>query len=201
MTVAVLYGAGSGMLHAVTGPDHVLSLGPVALRQPRRSWRIGLAWGVGHAVGTLLLALPVLWLAHVVDVDGLAAVSDRVAGVALVVMSLWSLFTLRRHRHDRDDDHDHDHAHGADRSPFVVGVVHGATGAGALVLVLPVLVAGSTAMSAAFLVAFGVGSTLAMAVLTTCIARLSGSLSAKAVTRAQTTLTLLALVLGLGWMV
>lgn len=49
MTAAILYGAGSGALYAVTGPDHVLSLGPVALRRKRGSFRVGLAWGVGPA--------------------------------------------------------------------------------------------------------------------------------------------------------
>ncbi len=51
---------GSGALHAVTGPDHVLSLAPLAVAQERRlAWRIGLGWGLGHAVRTLLVGLVV----------------------------------------------------------------------------------------------------------------------------------------------
>ena len=196
MTLAVLIGAGSGMLHAVTGPDHVLSLGPVVLRRPRGSWRIGLMWGVGHAIGTLLLALPIValrWL-DVVDVSSLAAVGDRLVGLALVLLSSWSLWSLRHHHHDVGAD-----ASGG-RGPVVVGLVHGATGAGALLLVLPVLVAGSALHGSVFLAAFAVGSTLAMALLTTCIARVRGFLDDATVARVHTVLTLAALALGVAWL-
>jgi hypothetical protein len=67
MTSTVLFGASSGALHAVTGPDHVLSLGPIVLGSRRSPWRVGLCWGLGHAVGTLLLSLPFLWLSHAVQ--------------------------------------------------------------------------------------------------------------------------------------
>jgi hypothetical protein len=46
VTTALLYGASSGALHAVTGPDHLLALGPVVLKRPNRSFAVGLSWGV-----------------------------------------------------------------------------------------------------------------------------------------------------------
>ena len=94
MTVALLYGAGSGALHAVTGPDHVLCLSPAALERPKASWRIGVTWGVGHALGTLLLAVPLLALAHVVHVPALAAWGEHLAGAALLATALMTLRSL-----------------------------------------------------------------------------------------------------------
>ena len=189
MTVAILYGAGSGALHAVTGPDHVLSLGPVALQRPERSFRIGVAWGVGHALGTLLLALPVLLLARYAQLPALAAWGDRLAGVALLVAAA---FAWRSRAQAGDPARD------AAR-PMLVGLIHGVSGAGSLLLVLPVLVSGSLPNTLLFLLAFALGSTLAMALLTTLIAKLGARLSQPVLARARSAMSIFAALLGVYW--
>jgi uncharacterized membrane protein YfcA len=85
-------------------------------------------------------------------------------------------------------------------SPLLVGLVHGATGAGSLVLVLPVIASGSLERTALFLVAFAVGSTLAMAALTRTIAAAGQALSAKQLRRAQQGLSIAAGALGAYWL-
>lgn len=191
MATALLLGAGSGALHAVTGPDHVLSLGPVALRRTRGSWRVGMAWGLGHALGTLVLAVPALVVAGLVHVPALAAWGDRLAGVALIGTAAWSWRAMRRRAEGEPDG----------RNPVLVGLVHGMTGAGSLVLVLPVLLTGSTGRSLAFLVAFAVGSTLAMAGLTAAIARVGARLEGRVVARLQRAMVAASLALGAAWVV
>ena len=192
MTVALLYGAGSGALHAVTGPDHVLCLSPAALEQPKASWRIGLAWGAGHAIGTLLLAVPLLVLAHVVHVPSLAAWGEQLAGAALLATGLMTLRSLRAGAHDP--------APRSLRSPLAVGLVHGVTGAGSLVLVLPVIVSGSLERALLFLAAFALGSTLAMAGLTSAIAKLGQRLEPRTIAHAQRALAIGAIALGAWWL-
>jgi nickel/cobalt transporter (NicO) family protein len=182
MAFAVLYGAGSGALHAVSGPDHVLCLGPVALNHPRAPWKIGLSWGFGHALGTLLLAIPALLLAQLVSLPSLASWGNRLAGFALLGMAVWSWRSMHQHLSSGGPEL---------RSPLLVGFVHGATGAGSLLLVLPVLLAGSLAGSVLFLVAFAVGSTVAMAGLTAAIAKLGARLRPALLERARVCLTAL----------
>jgi hypothetical protein len=190
VATAILLGAGSGALHAVTGPDHVLSLGPAALHARAGSWRVGLAWGLGHAVGTLILAVPVLLAAGLVDLTSLAAWGDRLGGAALLGMAAWSWWSLRGRPGGGP---------GA-RSPVVVGLIHGATGAGSLILVLPVIVSSASSLSLAFLLAFAVGSTVAMAGLTAVIARVGARLEGRRVARVQRGL-IAAAVVGGAWLV
>lgn len=190
MMVAAIYGAGSGALHAVSGPDHLLSLGPLALGRPAAPWRIGLVWGLGHAVGTLLLGLPVVFFTQFVHLPGLAAWSDRIAGLALLGTALWSGLSLREKHEHRVDG----------RGPFWVGLVHGLTGAAALVLMLPLLVQGSPWHVALFLATFAVGSTLAMALLTEVLALLGAQLGARAIRRTQLSLIAGSVVVGASWL-
>src|SRR5688572_11920511 len=187
MALAILYGAGSGALHAVTGPDHVLSLGPAALAQPRGSWRIGFHWGIGHALGTLLLALPALLLARLLHLEALASIGDRLSGAVLCVTAALACWSLHRGVPQ---------ARAEQRSSLLVGLLHGMTGAGSLVLVLPVLVAGSALRSTLFLTAFAVGSTLAMALFTWAIAHLAGALENRVIERARRTLIVASFALG-----
>lgn len=191
MTVAILSGASSGALHAVTGPDHLLSLGPAALRAPSTAGRIGLLWGAGHALGTLLLSLPLLALAQLVHVWWIATLGDRLAGLALIAMAAWSWRSSRSHA---------EQAQGDTRSPFWVGLVHGVTGAGALLLVLPTALSGDVGRALLYLAAFAVGSTLAMALLTRGIGRVGRLLDQRHLLALQQTLLCGAVALGSSWL-
>jgi nickel/cobalt transporter (NicO) family protein len=193
MALAALIGVSSGAVHAVTGPDHVLSLGPAALRRKRAPWNLGLTWGAGHALGTLLLVLPVLLLARSAYLAEVAAMSDRIAGLALLGMALWSARNLRAAS-----------ATGAvesTRSPLLVGFVHGVTGAAALMVMLPVLANGSLPVTFAYLGGFALGSTLAMGALTCALALLAGRLRDRVIGVAQRALLAGAAALGVVWIV
>jgi len=48
-------GLGSGALHALSGPDHLLGVAPHAVGRRRGAWRVGVAWGAGHAAATGIL--------------------------------------------------------------------------------------------------------------------------------------------------
>ncbi len=165
MSLALLTGLGSGAVHAVSGPDHVLSLAPLAVGRTRGAWRVGLSWGLGHAVGTLIAAMVLMLAAAAIDLQGAEVWGERIAGLALIGLGVWGL--VRRTG-----------AQGAacsGRSVAAVGLIHGLTGAAALLLLLPAIVSDSQAYRVAFLGAFSVGSTLAMAALTASLARLSSA--------------------------
>lgn len=189
----MLFGASSGALHAVTGPDHVLSLGPLVMGSERSPWRIGVSWGLGHAAGTLLLSLPVLALSQVVHLPLLASIGDRLAGLALVLTSAWSFQQARRAAAPSG-------APALGRNALLVGLVHGLTGAASLMLVVPMLASSSRLTSVAFLLAFALGSTLGMALLTSLLARLGSKLAPHWIARSRQLLCGASAALGLFWL-
>jgi nickel/cobalt transporter (NicO) family protein len=192
MTVALLSGASSGALHAITGPDHLLSLGPAALRSPDNARRIGLHWGIGHALGTALLSLPLLFVVQAAHVAALAASSSRLAGLALLATAAWSWRSAKLRVADAVVE---------TRHPLWVGLVHGVTGAGALVLLLPNLLSGDIVRCLAYLLAFAVGSTLMMMLFTQALGRFGAALAATTVARLQRALLCGAAALGSAWLV
>lgn len=173
---AALTGLGSGALHAVAGPDHVLSLAPLSVGRARGAWRVGLAWGLGHGGGTLLLAL----LASLLPLEAIGPWAARLAGVALAATGAVNLVSLRRARALLAGGPAPIEAPGMPR-PFAgsravaaVGLVHGATGAAALLLLLPALTR-TGGDGALYLAGFTVGSTAAMAGLTAALSALTGA--------------------------
>jgi hypothetical protein len=130
-------------------------------------------------------------VARVTQLETFASFGDRLSGFALLLMGLWSLRAARRGRADRERDR---------RDPIVIGSIHGIGGAGSLLLVLPVLVSGSTETTLLFLAAFSAGSTLAMAVLTAMIARIGAKLEKSVISRVQQGMSGVSIVLGSVWL-
>ena len=175
---AALTGLGSGALHAVAGPDHVLSLAPLSVGRCRGAWRVGLAWGLGHGGGTLLLAL----LASMLPLEAVGPWAARLAGVALAATGALNLVSLRRARAQLAarsaplEARATLRAFTGVRAVAAVGLVHGATGAAALLLLLPALTrTGGHGDGALYLAGFTVGSTAAMAGLTAALSALTGA--------------------------
>lgn len=147
-------------------------------------------WGVGHALGTLLLSLPLLLLAQLAHLDLLSNAGSRLSGLALLLMAAWSWRSLQRS----------DATVAEERSPLWVGLVHGITGASALLLVLPSALDGDLVRSLVYLAAFAVGSTVAMAGLTRVIGRVGHALNARHLRRLQHALLAGAVALGSYWL-
>jgi hypothetical protein len=193
MGLVALAGFGSGALHALAGPDHLLSLAPLSVGRRRGAWRVGLLWGIGHGLGTLAAAAVLIVALSAVDLHGIELWAERVAALALLVMGVVG---LKRRPFSG--------AHGAEtRGVLAVGLVHGLTGAAALLLLLPGTVSSSTAERVLYLGGFSIGSTLAMAGLTAGLATFSRSraVSATLMARVPRAASALSIVLGGSWMV
>lgn len=194
MSAALLVGFLIGMQHALEA-DHVAAVSAIAAREssPRRIIRHGVVWGLGHTL-TLLAFAGGAVVFHAAIGERLAALLEFGVGLMLVGLGahvLWRLVRdrvhIHAHRHDGDTVHFHAHSHRgesgahdpaahahdhADAFPvrsLVVGLMHGMAGSAAL-LVLAAAALPTAAAGLIYVILFGVGSILGMALLSAIIA-------------------------------
>ena len=177
-----------GMRHALD-PDHLASVATISTssRTLLDGLKQGAAWGMGHTVTLLLLGGAALVLGLAVP-ENLTLVLEFAVGVMLIMLGADVLRRIMRerihvHSHDHDDGASHLHVHShaqVDRhehshSPLIpiralmVGLMHGLAGSAALLL-LTVAAAPSIMSGIAYILVFGFGSILGMALLSIVIA-------------------------------
>jgi len=179
--IAILTGLIAGLVHVLTGPDHLTAVAPLAVRQPRRAWVPGVRWGLGHSAGVGAVGLLSLWLRDLIPVDLLSSWGERLVGVMLFGIGLWALNRALKHnihihehehggeRHLHFHTHGHSHAHESQdahrhtHAAFGIGTLHGLAGSSHFLGVLPALAFPNTAQAVAYLLAFGLGTVAAMA--------------------------------------
>ena len=153
MVLAALAGLAAGFFHALSGPDHLAAVAPLAVGRDRAAWRAGFTWGAGHTAGVLVVGMLLLTLRSLLPIDALSAWSERVVGLALVGVGVWGLWRARQA---------HAHHHAAAAASFGMGTLHGLAGSSHLFGVLPTLAFASPVEGAWYLAGFGAGAMLAM---------------------------------------
>lgn len=206
MMFAVLAGLAAGLVHVLSGPDHLAAVAPLAVDGDRTHWKAGFQWGVGHTAGVLTIGLLLLGFRELLPVDVLSAYSERLVGVALIAVGVWGIGRARRlqvHRHADGDVHAHVkpapgaaidarehrvqhhhpllHGHVHTRASFLMGTLHGLAGSSHLFGILPALALPTREAALAYLGGFGVGAVAAM----TAFAALVGALATRAGRRGQ----------------
>ncbi len=184
-------GALFGVLHGL-GPDHCAALASLIAHDPdhRASTRASFQFGLGHAAALGIFGLAA-GASGLLIPESWERAAEVLAGVLLLAVGVLALtrrdaqFVVHSHAHDHaraDDGHPHAHWHthmgGAalfrqheprhpHRHPHLAAIVGGAfglSGVRALTLALPplILAAHSLASALVFVVAFGLGVTIAM---------------------------------------
>jgi len=164
----LLVGLLLGMKHA-TEADHLAAVATLATRQASlvQTLRQGVAWGVGHTLSLMLFGGVVFTLGQAIS-PGVGQALETGVGIMLIVLGA---DVLRRLIVERIQVHVHRHEH-AGRWPLralAVGMMHGLAGSAALVMLslnsLP-----SPSIGLGYIVAFGLGSIVGMALLSVAIA-------------------------------
>jgi hypothetical protein len=192
LSMLFVVGAGlvAGALHVLSGPDHLAAVAPLAADSATSRWRAGFSWGIGHTGGVLVVGLLAVLLRGVLPLDSISSWSERLVGVALIGVGLWSghrLFETRVHVHRHVHDgvpHSHVHFHGPgarahSASPgvehrhahasFGFGVLHGLAGSSHVLGILPALAFPTRQAGIVYLLSYGVGTVAAMTAFSSAI--------------------------------
>ena len=200
LVTALVTGLVAGAAHVVAGPDHLAALAPLAVDGRARPAAVGLRWGIGHGVSTIVLGAIALAGRELLPLDALSSASELVVGVVLVAIGLFAMRRLLRtrvHVHEHTHDgvrhvHVHAHAHAHDQghvvhkhaapdhghghAPFAVGALHGIAGGSHLLGVLPAVGIGDVAAGSAYLAGLTISSIVTMAVMTGFAGAVAGKL-------------------------
>ncbi|MDQ6828470.1 MAG: sulfite exporter TauE/SafE family protein [Gemmatimonadota bacterium] len=164
-----------GAMHSFA-PDHLAAVSVFVSRRPswRRAMSLGARWGLGHSL-TVLIVGGTLALSGLRMPERFATNAERAVGVVLIVIGVAALARSARlhvHTHAHDDGTKHWHLHGHASAPthdhghgalLGIGMLHGLAGTGALVVALPAVVAASRGQALLYLICFGAGTILSMA--------------------------------------
>jgi len=190
---ALLAGLAAGGIHVLSGPDHLAAIAPLSLGRKVRTWMIGARWGLGHASGVLFVGLLSLLIREIIPLESFLSWAERLVGVALIGIGLWGLrkaFSTHLHAHEHShgaekhvhihahaQGHSHDHpqttTHSHTHAAFAVGTLHGVAGSSHVLGILPALAFPTQLQAVTYLVAYGVGTILAMSAFSTMIAFVS----------------------------
>lgn len=176
-----LIGLLAGLVHALSGPDHLSAVAPLVVEERRRGWATGLLWGLGHSVGVWAVGLLALALRGLLPVDRLSSVSERLVGAVLIGVGLWGLRRVWLARAAGRDAAAHHHPlpERASLAALWIGTLHGLAGSSHLLGILPALALPSATASLAYVIAFGLGSIAAMVAFSSALGLAAARLTAR----------------------
>jgi hypothetical protein len=147
-----------GMRHA-TDADHIVAVTTIVTRERSvvKAAGIGAVWGLGHTI-TLLLVGGAIIVFKVALNARLGLSLELCVAIMLIVLGLLNLFNVRASTAGLNTTR-----------PFLVGIVHGLAGsAGAALLIVPLI--DDPRWAFIYLLTFGLGTIVGMALITLTIA-------------------------------
>jgi sulfite exporter TauE/SafE len=184
--ISVIAGFLAGSLHVFSGPDHLAAIAPLAVNVRRRSWVTGLRWGLGHSAGILVVGVLSLLLRDLLPLESISLWSERLVGVLLIAIGFWGIrkaMQVHSHEHEHNGEtHVHIHMHGAHQTravhqhthtAFGIGTIHGLAGSSHFFGILPAMAFPSLTDGLAYLMAFGLGTIVAMSWFSTAISTIT----------------------------
>jgi hypothetical protein len=150
--VAIIAGSAAGLVHVLSGPDHLAAVAPLAVGKGRRGWRTGLQWALGHCGGVLLIGLLALLFREMLPIDMISSWAETIVGVLLIGVGAWGICKTLTGR-----------AKEPPRAAFAIGAVHGLAGSSHLIGVIPALVFPAPTAVCAYFIGFAIGTIVAMA--------------------------------------
>ncbi|HEU4727391.1 MAG TPA: hypothetical protein VFT22_05870 [Kofleriaceae bacterium] len=172
--LGIVLGVLVGLRHAFE-PDHLTAVSTLVSEThgARQGALLGVLWGTGHTVSLVAVGLILALVGATLPARAGNAFELCVAAMLVVLGVRAMAIAVRGGRADRSGDHRHGHGHGHGHRhaatgrrrwrPFIVGLVHGLAGSGALTALVFAQLSGAGARIV-YIVLFGAGSIAGMAI-------------------------------------
>jgi ABC-type nickel/cobalt efflux system permease component RcnA len=165
-----------GLEHAFE-PDHVLAVTSLISKQKnlKKASFLGITWGLGHTTTLFIVGLIVIMLKITIP-EAIALSLEFIVGIVIIFLGIYiikGLIVEKKHIHTHGHDgstHIHFHSHKENKShehyhkSFAVGLVHGLAGSASLMLLVLSTIE-STIIGLFYILLFGIGSIVGMAIV------------------------------------
>ncbi len=111
MSLPFLTGIWVGLMHVISGPDHLATIAPLVLERKKNLWKIGLFWGLGHLLGMVLIGILFYIFKSLIPLEEISEISEHLVGIVLIFIGFWSLLRNPSKEHLRKNKHIHSHSH------------------------------------------------------------------------------------------
>ena len=177
MQFIILTGIFAGILHVVSGADHLIAMAPAAITSPKIAMRNSFSWGLGHSSGVVLLTFLAIYIKDIAQLNRFSNFAELLVGISLLIIGALAIknsFLLKIHSHSHHHKngvaHNHFHFHSKKQNKHShaltgLGLLHGIAGGSHFLAVLPAL-ALPLVSAISYLVAYLFGSLVSMYLFT-----------------------------------
>ena len=180
MQYVISTGLVAGVIHVISGADHLIAMAPSSITSPRVALKNGLSWGLGHSSGVFLLSILAICFKDLASLNKFSYFAEFLVGISLLVIGVIAIknsieFNIHSHSHKHNNGISHKHLHYHNNSNknhnrhshalASLGILHGIAGGSHLLAVIPAL-ALPVQDAFAYLLAYLIGSLLVMSVFT-----------------------------------
>ncbi|KAG7383226.1 hypothetical protein PHYPSEUDO_003906 [Phytophthora pseudosyringae] len=85
-----------GVVHVLTGPDHLSALAAMTTGSSWRAFTLGIRWGCGHSIGLVVMALVFFAAGQSVDLNAVGGYLNYVVGCFMVALGVWTAVHVRK---------------------------------------------------------------------------------------------------------
>ena len=180
MQYVITTGLIAGVVHVVSGADHLIAMAPSSITNPKIALKNGLFWGLGHSSGVVLLSILAIFFKDIAHINKFSYLAEFLVGISLLVIGIIAIknyfkFNMHTHQHQHNNGISHNHIHYHRNSDqkhnrhshalTSLGILHGIAGGSHLIAVIPAL-ALPIQDALSYLMAYLIGSLLIMSCFT-----------------------------------
>lgn len=172
----LLLGFFLGIKHAFD-IDHIAAVSTIISKNNsvKQSMFTGALWGIGHTISLFIFGLLILLLKIKIN-KNIENLFELAVGIMLIVLGINLLIKIKKekihmhkHKHDGTEhihfhSHKHIQSHQHTHQPLIVGLIHGIAGSGAITLLILSTI-NSSIIGLTYILVFGIGSIIGMALV------------------------------------